>query len=160
MRKHPPKVTTFSTDEGYLQLLASTCNLDPDLSLDRSFYEYSQEINALLELGYLKELEQGVFLRVKRNSEREVHPDLGKLATLIKEGRQELATFESLLSACQLFPLGNGIFLRLSLSGRRQEVQLRNRLFPHTLLTTRTSSETASEPSQSQDPNPWYLLSG
>jgi hypothetical protein len=30
----------------------------------RRFYEYPQTIVALLELGYLKELEQGVFLRV------------------------------------------------------------------------------------------------
>jgi uncharacterized membrane protein len=43
------------------------------------FYEYPQRIVALLELGYLKKLEQRVFFRVEDPSQRKIHPDLSKL---------------------------------------------------------------------------------
>jgi hypothetical protein len=42
---------------------------------DGQFYEYPKKVVALLELGYLKELEQGVFLRIPDFSQRELHPD-------------------------------------------------------------------------------------
>ena len=38
------------------------------------FYEYPRKIVALLELGYLKELEQGVFLRILRSFPEESTP--------------------------------------------------------------------------------------
>jgi hypothetical protein len=73
-----------------------------------NFYEYPQEIVALLELRYLKELEQGVFLRDKSRSE--VHPNLGKLAKQLLGENRELEVFEILLDNCQLTALGNDLF--------------------------------------------------
>jgi hypothetical protein len=58
-------------------------------------YEYPQTIVALLELGYLKELEQGVFLRVSDPSQRKVHPDLNKLLQKLRATQRERSTFET-----------------------------------------------------------------
>jgi predicted aspartyl protease len=74
------------------------------------FYEYPKKVVALLELGYLKELEQGVFLRIPDFSQRELHPDLGKLAQRLRAGQREQSTFETLLDDCHFFALGNDIF--------------------------------------------------
>jgi hypothetical protein len=74
------------------------------------FYEYPQRIVALLELGYLKELEQGVFLRVADPSQRKIHPDLSKLLQRLRARQRERSTFENLLDECQLIALGNDIF--------------------------------------------------
>jgi predicted aspartyl protease len=63
-----------------------------------------------LELGYLKELEKGVFLRIPDSSQRELHPDLSKLAQRLREGQRERSTFETLLDDCHLFVLENDIF--------------------------------------------------
>jgi hypothetical protein len=76
------------------------------------FYEYSKKVVALLELGYLKELEQGVFLRNPESSQRELHPDFSKLAQRLRAGQHERSTFKTLLDDCRLFALGNDIFLR------------------------------------------------
>jgi hypothetical protein len=53
------------------------------------FCEYPRTIVALLELGYLKELEQGVFLRVSDPSQRKVHPDLNKLLQKLRATQRE-----------------------------------------------------------------------
>jgi hypothetical protein len=74
------------------------------------FYEYPQTIVALLGLGYLKELEQGVFLRVLDPSSRKVHPDLNKLSQKLRATQRERSTFETLLDSCQLIAMGNDIF--------------------------------------------------
>jgi predicted aspartyl protease len=74
------------------------------------FYEYPRTIVALLELGYLKELEQGVFLRVSDPSQRKVHPDLNKLSQKLRATQRERSTFETLLDNCQLIAMGNDIF--------------------------------------------------
>jgi hypothetical protein len=74
------------------------------------FYEYPRRIVALLELEYLKELEQGVFLRVSDPSQRKVHPDLSKLSPKLRATQRERSTFENLLDDCQLIALGNDIF--------------------------------------------------
>jgi hypothetical protein len=63
-----------------------------------------------LELGYLKELEQGVFLRIPDSSQRELHPDLSKLAQRLRAEQRERSTFKTLLDDCHLFALGNDIF--------------------------------------------------
>jgi hypothetical protein len=47
-------------------------------------YEYPRTIVALLVLGYLKEIEQGVFLRVSDPSQRKVHPNLNKLSQKLR----------------------------------------------------------------------------
>jgi hypothetical protein len=73
-------------------------------------YEYPRTIVALLELGYLKELEQGVFLRVSDPSQRKVHPDLNKLSQKLRATQRERSTFETLLDNCQLIAMGNDIF--------------------------------------------------
>jgi hypothetical protein len=75
------------------------------------FYEYPRTIVALLELGYLKELEQGVFLRVSDPSQRTVHPDLNKLLQKLRATQRERNTFETLLDNCQLIAMGNDIFI-------------------------------------------------
>jgi hypothetical protein len=74
------------------------------------FYEYPRTIVALLELGYLKELEQGVFLRVSDPSQRKVHPDLNKLLQKLRATQRERSTFETLLDNCQLIAMENDIF--------------------------------------------------
>jgi hypothetical protein len=74
------------------------------------FYEYPRKIVALLELGYLKELEQGVFLRILDPSQRKVHPDLNKFSQKLRATQRERITFETLLDNCQLIALGNDIF--------------------------------------------------
>jgi hypothetical protein len=74
------------------------------------FYEYPRTIVALLELGYLKELEQGVFRRVSDPSQRKVHPDLNKLLQKLRATQRERSTFETLLDNCQLIAMGNYIF--------------------------------------------------
>jgi hypothetical protein len=61
-------------------------------------------------LGYLKELEQGVFLRVSDPSQRKVHPDLNKLLQKLRATQRERSTFETLLDNCQLIAMGNDIF--------------------------------------------------
>jgi predicted aspartyl protease len=78
--------------------------------IEERFYEHPVKVVALLELGYLKELEQGVFLRIPIPSQRELHPDLSKLARWLQEGQREQNTFEKLLDDCQLFALENDIF--------------------------------------------------
>jgi predicted aspartyl protease len=78
--------------------------------IEGQFYEYPQKVVALLELGYLKELKQGVFLRIPDSSQRESHPDLSGLARRLRAGQREQDTFEALLDNCHLFALGNGIF--------------------------------------------------
>jgi hypothetical protein len=78
--------------------------------IEGQFYEYPQKVVALLELGYLKELEQGVFLRIPNSSQRELHPDLSGLARRLRAGQREHNTFEALLDNCHLFALENGIF--------------------------------------------------
>jgi hypothetical protein len=70
------------------------------------FYEYPRTIVALLELGYLKELEQGVFLRVSDPSQRKVHPDLNKLSQKLRATQRERSTFETLLDNCQFDRFG------------------------------------------------------
>jgi hypothetical protein len=74
------------------------------------FYEYPRTIVALLELGYLKELQQGVLLRVSDPSQRKVHPDLNKLLQKLRATQRERSTFETLLDNCQLIAMGNDIF--------------------------------------------------
>jgi hypothetical protein len=74
------------------------------------FYEYPRKIVALLELGYLKELEQGAFLKVSDPSQRKVHPDLNKLLQKLRATQRERSTFETLLDNCQLIAMGNDIF--------------------------------------------------
>jgi hypothetical protein len=74
------------------------------------FYEYPRKIVALLELGFLKELEQGVFLRISDPSQRKVHPDLNKLSQKLRATQRERSTVETLLDNCQLIALGNDIF--------------------------------------------------
>jgi hypothetical protein len=74
------------------------------------FYQYPKKVVALLELGYLKELEQGVFLRILDFSQRELHPDLSKLAQRLRAGQRERSTFKTLLDDCHLFALENEIF--------------------------------------------------
>jgi hypothetical protein len=64
------------------------------------FYECPQRIVAPLELRYLQELEQGVFLRVSDPSQRKVHPDMSKLAQKLKATQRERSTFENLLDDC------------------------------------------------------------
>jgi hypothetical protein len=61
-------------------------------------------------LGYLKELEQGVFLRVSDPSQRKVHPDLSKLSQKLRATQRKRSTFENLLDDCQLIAVGNDIF--------------------------------------------------
>jgi hypothetical protein len=53
------------------------------------FYEYPRRIVALLELGYLKELEQGVFLRVADPSQRKIHLDLSKILQRLRARQRE-----------------------------------------------------------------------
>jgi endonuclease IV len=74
------------------------------------FYEYPKKVVALLEMGYLKEFEQGVFLRILDSSQRELHPDLSKLAQRLQARQRERSTFETLLDDCHLFALENDIF--------------------------------------------------
>jgi hypothetical protein len=95
------------------------------------FYEYPQKIVALLELGYLTELEQGVFLRIPDSSQRELHPDLSKLARLQEEQRTQ-EPFDLLLDNCQLFALENGIFC--------------DGTFQQTTQTQKTSNKNGEEP--------------
>jgi hypothetical protein len=78
--------------------------------IEERFYEYPVKVVALLELGYLQELEQGVFLRIPTPSQRELHPNLSKLARWLQEGQRKQDTFEKLLDDCYLFALGNDIF--------------------------------------------------
>jgi hypothetical protein len=74
------------------------------------FYDYPRTIGVLLELGYLKELEQGVFLRVSDPSQRKVHPDLNKLLQKLSATQREQSAFKTLLDNCQLIALENDIF--------------------------------------------------
>jgi hypothetical protein len=74
------------------------------------FYEYPKQVVALLELGYLVELEQGAFLRIQPSTQRKLHPDLSRLARQVQREQREQETFDGLLDRCQLYPLGNDIF--------------------------------------------------
>jgi hypothetical protein len=74
------------------------------------FYEYPKQVVALLELGYLVELEQGAFLWIQPSTQRKLHPDLSRLARQVQKDQREQETFEELLDRCQLYPLGNDIF--------------------------------------------------
>jgi hypothetical protein len=96
------------------------------------FYEYPQKIVALLELGYLTELEQGVFIRFPDSSERELHPDLSKLARRLQEEQQTQETFNLLPDNCLLFALENGIFC--------------DGTFQQTTQTQETSNKNGEEP--------------
>jgi hypothetical protein len=88
--------------------------------IEERFYEYPAKVVALLELGYLKELEQGVFLRIPTSSQQELHPDLGKFARWLQAGQREHDTFEKLLDDCYLFALGNDIFCDDTFQQNRQ----------------------------------------
>ena len=102
------------------------------------FYEYPKKVVALLELGYLKELEQGVFLRIPTFPQRELHPDLSKLARKLQEEQREQETFEKLLDDCQLFALGNDIFcdetFHQTTQTRRQATRTVRNQKPHTAI--------------------------
>jgi hypothetical protein len=100
--------------------------------IEGQFYEYPQKVVALLELGYLKELEQGVFLRIPNSSQRELHPDLSGLARQLRAGQREHDTFKAMLDNCHLFALGNGIFY--------------DKTFHQTTQTREASNKTGEEP--------------
>jgi hypothetical protein len=74
------------------------------------FYEYPKQVVALLELGYLVELEQGAFLRIQPSTQRKLHLDLSRLAWKVQREHREQEIFDGLLDRCQLYPLGNDIF--------------------------------------------------
>jgi hypothetical protein len=74
------------------------------------FYEYPKHVVALLELGYLVELEQGAFLRIQPSTQRKLHPNLSRLARQVQREQREQETFDGLLDRCQLYSLGNDIF--------------------------------------------------
>jgi hypothetical protein len=67
------------------------------------FYEYPKQVVALLELGYLVELEQGAFLRIERSTQRKLHPDLSRLARQVQREQREQGTLDGLLDRCQLY---------------------------------------------------------
>jgi hypothetical protein len=96
------------------------------------FYEYLKKVVALLELVYLKELEQGVFLRIPDSSQRELHPDLSKLAQRLRARQRERSIFKTLLDDCHLFALKNDIFC--------------NKTFQQTTQTQEASNVTGEEP--------------
>jgi hypothetical protein len=74
------------------------------------FYEYPKQVVALLELGYLVELEQGAFLRIQPSTQGKLHPYLSRLARKVQKEQREQEIFDGLLDRCQLYPLGNDIF--------------------------------------------------
>jgi hypothetical protein len=74
------------------------------------FFEYSKQVVALLELGYLVELEQGAFLRIQPSTQRKLHPDLSRLVRQVQREQRDQETFDGLLDRCHLYPLGNDIF--------------------------------------------------
>jgi hypothetical protein len=53
------------------------------------FYEYPKQVVALLELGYLVELEQGAFLRIQPSTQRKLHPNLSRLARQVQGDQRE-----------------------------------------------------------------------
>jgi hypothetical protein len=99
---------------------------------DGQFYEYRKKVVALLELDYLKELEQGVFLRIPDSSQPELQPDLSKLAQRLRTGQRERSTFKTLMDDCHLFALGNDIFC--------------DKTFQQTTQTQEASDDTGEEP--------------
>jgi hypothetical protein len=74
------------------------------------FYEYPKQVVALLELGYLVELEQGAFLRIQPSIQRKLHLGLSRFARQVQKDQRKQETFEKLLDRCQLYPLRNNIF--------------------------------------------------
>jgi hypothetical protein len=78
--------------------------------IEERFYEYPVKVVVLSELGYLKELEQGVFLQIPNPSQRELHLDVSKLARWVQGGQRKQDTFENLLDDCRLFAFRNDIF--------------------------------------------------
>jgi hypothetical protein len=134
-----PTITNIGADETQeLRLLARTCvdekegardeinQKGKDSTLDSQsgcyegesalgvikepFYEYPKQVVALLELGYLVELEQGAFLQILPSIQRKLHPDLSRLARQVQREPRERETFDGLLDRCQLYPLGNDMF--------------------------------------------------
>jgi hypothetical protein len=99
---------------------------------DGQFHEYLKKVVALLELGYLKELEQRVFLRIPDSSQQELHPDLSRLAQRLRARQREQSTFETLLDDCHLFALGSDIFC--------------DKTFEQTTQTREASDVTGEEP--------------
>jgi hypothetical protein len=95
------------------------------------FYEYPRTIIALLGFGYLKELEQGVFLRVSDPSQKKVHPNLNKLLQKLRATQRERSTFETLLDNCQLIAMkttfsATKYFIKNNLHQARHKVRQQN----------------------------------
>ena len=84
-------------------------------------YTYPRDLGALLELGYLVVLEQGVFLRVKDVAERHMFPDLSDLAGVIRDGGYETVALETLLEECELFAASNELFYDAVLEKKMDE---------------------------------------
>ena len=74
------------------------------------FYEYPVWLGVLLQLGYLEELEQGVFMRHTDRSTWDVHPDLNDLAQKAYKRRTENTIFTRLVQDQQLFAQGNEVY--------------------------------------------------
>ncbi|GAQ93363.1 hypothetical protein KFL_014710010 [Klebsormidium nitens] len=74
------------------------------------FYEYPVWLSVLLQLGYLEELEQGVFMRHTDRTTWTVHPDLNDLALKAYKRRTENTIFTRLVQDRQLFAQGNEVF--------------------------------------------------
>jgi hypothetical protein len=81
--------------------------------------------------GCLKEVEQGVFLRIPNSSQRELHPYLSRLARQLQAGQRKQITFKKLRDSCQLFELGNNT--------------LCNKTFQQTTQTWEASNKTGEE---------------
>jgi hypothetical protein len=79
---------THGRQEGEDSTLDSQLGCDEGESalgvIKERFYEYPKKVVALLELGYLTELEEGVFLR-RASTQRKLHPDLSGLARRMQE---------------------------------------------------------------------------
>jgi hypothetical protein len=73
-----------------------------------------------------------VFLSIPDSSQRELHPDLSKLAQRLRAGQRERSTFKTLLDDCHLVALGNDIFC--------------DKIFQQTTQTREASDVTGEEP--------------
>jgi hypothetical protein len=49
-------------------------------------------------------------LRIQPSTQRQLQPDLSRLARQVQREQREQETFDGLLDRCQLYPLGNDIF--------------------------------------------------
>jgi hypothetical protein len=92
-------------DESLEVVLASA-----DRAPEGNWYEYPPHVEALLEIGYLEHLEQGVFMRIEERKDRVVHPDLGPLAGSMLKRRTENKVLKHLLKDGVLFLQGNDIY--------------------------------------------------